>query len=714
MADEIIEIDVVNNAESVSVNVTPNVVEVNLTNFKLVDKANLVNGLVPENELSAYLSSANILNKLEKGGYTGTAQDLENQIVAAVTGVQGVTIKPSSAAIGGTGVASFIIIEAGTYTNNGGFVLPANSIGVIARDASNVLTFSFTAFDFTNYVKTEDIKYVVKADDDTREFTIEDEFGNKIFRIRDYGDIEFIFGDFMKDQLQLYPNTTNGKYEILDADGNTAFIVQENGDIDFNSLGQAATLLIKAISGSGTLTESLKSALQLFPNITDGQWSVKDEDGNTALRVQENGDVDFNSLGEAASLLILEIIKNNVIPTAQTKVDFDFADVNHIINYGQSLSVGQTEVVISNDFIYGNMLTFGGSVLTSAYSEDYPGNLTSFTSLKERTYTATSQLKETPTTGIVEKFYKDILKSKRTNNTDLKILGSAPGQGASTVAQLSKGGSFYPRVIADVTAGINVSNGLGKTYKCYAVTWTQGESDYLEGTTKAVYKSLMKQLSIDLNTDIKALTGQSEDIRFITYQTATINNYATTPTIALAQFELGIEDDNIIEMATSMHFMEYNDTFHLKSASSKLMGVYYGKALGRKSTEPSFKPIHPIGHLIRSNNVELNLYVPVAPLNFQSLTTSSTITNQGFQVIKATVDILTSVEIMADGITVKLLCSQSPVGASVRYGFQKAVTTANTRNMGFMKDSEGLNNKVTISSLEYSLDNWSPFFEYNI
>jgi lysophospholipase L1-like esterase len=92
--------------------------------------------------------------KLSLGAYTGgDAKDLEDQIVAAVTGTKGETLTPSSSAIGGTGVASFIIIEAGTYTNNGGFVLPVNSVGVIARNASNELSFASTAFDLSPYMK---------------------------------------------------------------------------------------------------------------------------------------------------------------------------------------------------------------------------------------------------------------------------------------------------------------------------------------------------------------------------------------------------------------------------------------------------------------------------------------------------------------------------------------------------------------------------------
>jgi hypothetical protein len=104
-----------------------------------------------------------VFETLKKGGYTGgTAQDLENQIVAAVTGVKGETLTPSSAAIGGTGVASFIVIEAGTYTNNGGFELPIGNIGVIARNASDVLSFAKTTLPLADYAKIVDV--VLKND----------------------------------------------------------------------------------------------------------------------------------------------------------------------------------------------------------------------------------------------------------------------------------------------------------------------------------------------------------------------------------------------------------------------------------------------------------------------------------------------------------------------------------------------------------------------
>lgn len=631
-----------------------------------------------------------------------------NVLIDSITASAGLKFKGSVVPTDvptGTDDALWVATQAGTYTFFGNFELPANSRAEISR-VGGAFTNSITSFVIP--AATNKIAPFINQAYTTLETQVSSL--GKIWYNNAATAIGDIPGSSTKwvELLSAYNinNVEGGGFVIKDDLGNVVFFITDTGEVifDFSDYQKA----------------QIKS-LQTVKETTGKEFIVKDELNNIGFSISENGELDFNSLGFVASAFIKKLVASSiptpiVTPTASTakqptKISFDFADINHIVNYGQSLSVGQTEVVVSTEASYGNIITFGGSVLTSGYSENYPANLSTFTPLFERTYTPIASLKETPTTGICEKFYNDIVASKFTYRKGLKVLGSAPGQGATTISQLSKGTSYYARVIADVTAGKNNSIALGKTYKCYAVTWTQGESDYISNTTQATYKTLLKQLSIDLNADIKAITGQSEDIRFVMYQTATINSYSATPTIALAQYELAIADDNIIEMATAMYFMDYNDNFHLKAAYSKLMGVYYGKVL---SSDKKFKPVYPIGHLIRTNNIELTFNVPEKPLVFQSITTSSTITNQGFEVIKAGVNILTSVVLMSDGISVRLVCSESPVGSEIRYGFQKATTAANIRNMGFMRDSEGLYNKHKISGVDYDLNNWTPVFNYNI
>jgi hypothetical protein len=114
-----------------------------------------------ETDISGNVSA--ITSKLDKGTYTGTAKDLENAIVAAVTGASGISIVPTSPAPAGTGVASFTATQAGAYTNYGGVVVAANSFAIISRSAAGAFSISQTPFDLTTYAKLIDLgyKYVI-------------------------------------------------------------------------------------------------------------------------------------------------------------------------------------------------------------------------------------------------------------------------------------------------------------------------------------------------------------------------------------------------------------------------------------------------------------------------------------------------------------------------------------------------------------------------
>jgi lysophospholipase L1-like esterase len=111
-----------------------------------------------ETGVSANVSA--ITSKLDKGTYTGTAKDLENTFVAAVTGASGISIVPTSAAPAGTGIASFTATQAGTYTNYGGVVVAANSFAIISRSATGVFSISQTAFDLVSYQKVSDTQII--------------------------------------------------------------------------------------------------------------------------------------------------------------------------------------------------------------------------------------------------------------------------------------------------------------------------------------------------------------------------------------------------------------------------------------------------------------------------------------------------------------------------------------------------------------------------
>jgi hypothetical protein len=166
---------------------------------------------------------------------------------------------------------------------------------------------------------------------------------------------------------------------------------------------------------------------------------------------------------------------------------------------------------------------------------------------------------------------------------DYILLGSAPGQSNTAIAGLIKGSAPYTRLIDDVTYGLARAQALGKSYAVDAIYWSQGEADITLATTRATYTARLQTLYTDLNTDIKAITGQSHDIKLLLYQVSTFDQ--TNPNIALAQLDASVGNSalsivanpNII-IATAIYAMEHyaSNNVHLTEFGYANLGAYYG------------------------------------------------------------------------------------------------------------------------------------------
>ena len=263
-------------------------------------------------------------------------------------------------------------------------------------------------------------------------------------------------------------------------------------------------------------------------------------------------------------------------------------------------------------------------------------------------------------------------------------------------------------------AGLNISSALGKQYKVIAVTWTQGETDYIDSTSEDSYKASLIALKNDINTDIKAMTNQKEDVAFVMYQTATSQGGGKSfPNIALAQLYCALNETGIY-MATPMYQMDYNDPFHLKSASSKLLGNYYGRTINEVVTlSEDVKPMHVISAVVQGSIIKLKMKVNSLPLVFDAAN-GVTLLNKGFSVIKSGSDILNSTSIGDDGDSVLLYCSSDPSGATVQYGVNVTSVPNSNVNLGNLRDSNGDNDQVVIDGNTYFMHNWCPIFTYLI
>ena len=123
----------------------------------------------------------------------------------------------------------------------------------------------------------------------------------------------------------------------------------------------------------------------------------------------------------------------------------------------------------------------------------------------------------------------------------------------NTILELMKPVDPYIKFIKEIATANEMAQERRWEFFVPAVCWMQGESDIVEYPNYD-YKDYFHRMYNDLNTDIKAVTGQKDDIRIISYQTTTVtkglrykpNNYdgteARTPN---AQMEL-IRDDSLI------------------------------------------------------------------------------------------------------------------------------------------------------------------------
>lgn len=416
--------------------------------------------------------------------------------------------------------------------------------------------------------------------------------------------------------------------------------------------------------------------------------------------------------------------RNNVeesikkIGDSESKLPNIKADVLQISSYGQSLSVGtQSNPPISTVQKYNSKMFQGG--LRILY--DYEGGVvpsdyySDFVPLIEFTPAiADPRFGETPCSGISEIINERLLNRgiDYHSTNEMTLLLSAPGRGSTGISGLSKGTAPYTALINEVQQGYNVAQSKGLTHNVPAITWNQGESDISLGTEKEVYKTLLNQLQIDLNNDIKDITGQENDVFLVCYQTMSQN--VRTPNngytgIGEAQFECALENPLII-MSHSAYTLGYvSDNVHLTNVGSKINGAYHGLAIYKLLNSEPVKPVHVSNYTVQGKIINLEFHVPSLPLVFD-ITLVSQISNYGFRLFNETGTEVTidSVNISRGNI-VKIVSNVAvSEGFEIRYAMNGSTTGVTNGARGNLRDSQDI--VFDKEGLNAEMYNWCPMF----
>ena len=297
------------------------------------------------------------------------------------------------------------------------------------------------------------------------------------------------------------------------------------------------------------------------------------------------------------------------------------------------------------------------------------------------------------------------------------------GLGMQPIKKLMKDSSPYNKFLEEITCAYKKAQERGWHFNIPAVCWMQGESDIADypGTS---YKALLKQMHQDLNADIKSITHQSNDIRFISYQTNIVTrgkNYkpnhfngieAQTPQ---AQMEL-IRDDTLFWASGPMYPYSFvNESLHPDGISQKRFGYLVAESvIDLLHHEKRFIGVVPIKTDIKENEVRILFNVPCPPLYFDTVSVKK-VNNYGFNVIrKDNVDIVS--DIYLDGDTVIIKCCESPIGCKIRYAVNGEYMKSGWRigPRGNLRDSQGDYIQIDILDKVYSLHNWCFQFDYNL
>lgn len=378
--------------------------------------------------------------------------------------------------------------------------------------------------------------------------------------------------------------------------------------------------------------------------------------------------------------------------------------VNHFLFYGQSLSIGATATtILSTSQPYSNITFNTGPRMDSTATTTIP--------LVEQFNNPASDgggnRGETCCSAAANYVSRSIEIDDGIDPASHVIFASTAGQGGTIINNLKKGSSRYNFMLSQVTKAKQL---VGSDYKVQLVTWIQGESDIDQGTTYANYKAMLQQLQIDINNDIKSITGQADDIKLITYQCS--YKAQTSKDIALAQLHLAQENANFYFACPTYRMPYYTDKTHLTNVGYKLMGAYFGRAYKQlviDNAKPDF--LNPKSAFVSGRKITISFDVPRLPLQID--TSSLAITQDyGFKVLDSNQNYISIQSINVEKHKVILnLSTEITSNATVRYALDYLGTGLNILNGGSGNLRDSSDEFVEILNQKYQLFNACPAFE---
>lgn len=355
-------------------------------------------------------------------------------------------------------------------------------------------------------------------------------------------------------------------------------------------------------------------------------------------------------------------------------------DWTEIIGTGQSLSVGARAMpVISTNQPYGNLklstdhlpwpvdsddtnlalvpLVEPVGRIAKHYPSSWPDNIDG----------------ETPHSAMANEITALV---RAGSDRDFVSIHSAVGEDGQGMVFIKKNpvqkglnGHSYEAAMVETKAITRLAKAAGKTFGVGAIVVTHGESD----SGNKDYENELYQLWSDYNTDLPAITGQTQKIQMIVSQQNSCNDRSPS---TQAQWKIGVDHPaDIVCSGPKYQYPYFSDGIHLTAAGYQELGEKYGQIyFERVILGQDWQPLEPSRVEHDGKTITIHFQVPVPPLawetSFQPPHQSVDAWKQGngFEISTATGDkvAITSAEISGDNVIIK--CATDP-GANARVGY---------------------------------------------
>jgi hypothetical protein len=314
------------------------------------------------------------------------------------------------------------------------------------------------------------------------------------------------------------------------------------------------------------------------------------------------------------------------------------------------------------------------------------------------------------------------------NNTDankreIRFILGAVGYGARELKYLKKSPTIdgsettsYTELIAQVTAARNLAAAEGWGYELLAIPWTHGESDDWGSRTSPFYYDQLLDHWRNINTDVKAITGQARDVIFIMSQTSAWHRsgFPVTPYTAIEIYKLFKDFPDRFVLAGAKYWLPYSDAIaHLTTDGYNQLNGLYAQALVETCLiGKPFKPVYPTKIVRVGTELQVTFNVPVKPLVIDT-SEVSVVTNYGFEYVNTggTAVTISNVRVKPDGVTVLMDLATATAG-KLRYaytGTSGAAPGASTGVRGNIRDSANYANAYNLT-----IRNWCVHFEESV